>query len=192
MESPRKSSAPRLESTLSTLKNLLESISATLSSVRGLEEISAMTSWKSEHDAKESLLAVVADGTATNTGWKDGMIAHFERDLGRPLLWLICQLHGNELPLRHLFDQCDGGFGTSGPDSFKGPIGQACKGELHLLDTVKFEKIEPPLNDLDETVWKDLSQDQQLLYRWTKAIASGEVPQKLACTVIGGSTTQGG
>lgn len=139
-----------------------------------------------EHDSKESLLAVVADGTPTNTGWKEGMIAHLERDLGRPLLWLICQLHGNELPLRHLFDQCDGGFGTSGPDSFKGPIGQACTGELHLLDTVKFEKIETPLSDLDESVWKDLSQDQQLLYRWTKAIASGEVPQKLAGTVIGG------
>ena len=107
-----------------------------------------------EHDSKESLLAVAADGTATNRGWKDGMIAHLERDLERPLLWLICQLHGNELTLRHYFEQCDGGLGTSGPESFKGPLGQASKGELHLLDTVNFERIDSPLIDLDESVKK--------------------------------------
>ena len=114
------------------------------------------------------------------------MIAHLERDLETPLLWLICQLHGNELDLRHFFQKCDRGFGTSGPESFAGPIGKACKGELHLLDTVKFEQIDTPLLDLDESVWKDLSQDQQLLYRWTKAISTGVVPLKLAGTVIGG------
>ena len=138
-----------------------------------------------EHDSLESLLAVVADGTPTNTGWKDGMIAHLERDLQRPLLWLICQLHGNELGLRHYFDECDGGFGTSGPDSFKGPIGKACKGDLHLLDAVDFEKIETSLSDLEEKVWKDLSRDQQLLYRWTKAVGSGVVPPELAGQVAG-------
>ena len=55
-----------------------------------------------------------------------------------------------------------------------------------MLDTVNFERIDSPLIDLDESVWKDLSHDQQLLYRWTKAIASGVVPQKLAEAVIGG------
>ena len=138
-----------------------------------------------EHNSLDSVLAVVADGTNCNTGWRDGMIAHTERDLQRPLLWLICQLHGNELPLRHYFDQCDGGFGTSGPDSFNGPIGKACKGDIHLLDTVEFEKIETSLGDLEEKVWKDLSCDQQLLYRWTKAIASGVVPADLAGRVAG-------
>ena len=132
-----------------------------------------------EHDSKDSLLAVVADGTNTNTGWKDGMISHLERELQDPLLRLICQLHGNELDFRHLFEVCDGGFGTSGPESFKGPLGQACKGELHLLDTVQFEPVATPLLDLDESVWKDLSHDQQLLYRWSKAVASGVVPEKL-------------
>ena len=113
------------------------------------------------------------------------MIAHTERGIERTLLWLICQLHGNELGLRHYFDQCDGGFGTSGPDSFKGPIGQACKQDLHLLETVPFEKIETSLVELEDTVWKDLSCDQQLLYRWTKAISSGVVPPDLDCRVAG-------
>ena len=81
-------------------------------------------------DSIDTILAILCDGTFTNTGWKDGMIAHTERVLMVVLLWLICQLHGNELPLRHYFDQCDGCFGTSGPDSFKGPIGQASRGNL--------------------------------------------------------------
>ena len=138
-----------------------------------------------EHNSLESVLAVVADGTNTNTGYKDGMIAHVERDLEDPLLWLICLLHGNELGFRHFFELCDGGFGTSGPDSFKGPLGKACKELLHLLNVVNFDGIETPLGDLEDRVWKDLSCDQQLLYRWTKAVASGVVPEELAGQVAG-------
>ena len=62
---------------------------------------------------------------------------------------------------------------------------KACKGDIHLLDTVEFEKIETSLGDLEDKVWKDLSCDQQLLYRWTKAIASGVVPADLAGRVAG-------
>ena len=111
------------------------------------------------------------------------MISHLERDLEDPLLRLICQLHGNELDFCHLFELCDGGFGTSGPESLKGPLGQACRGDIHILDTVQFEPTDTPLPDLSEVVWKDLSQDQQLLYRWSKAVASGVVPEKLAGTL---------
>ena len=139
----------------------------------------------SEHGAKETILAVVADGTNTNTGWKDGMIAHVERDLKILLLRLICQLHGNELGLRHYFDKSDRGFGTSGPESFKGPIGKACTQDLHLLPVVEFEKVETSLSDLEEKVWKDLSRDQKLLYRWTKAVEAGVVPPELAIQVAG-------
>ena len=138
-----------------------------------------------EHDSIDSIVAVVADGTNTNTGWKEGMIAHTERDLQIALLWLICLLHGIELGLRHSFDVFDRGFGTSGPDSFNGPAGKACKGELHLLDTAEFETVETSLDDMEDKVWQDLSCDQQLLYRWTKAIASGVVPAELACRVAG-------
>nr|CAI5836871.1 unnamed protein product [Callosobruchus analis] len=41
-------------------------------------------------------------GTVVNTGRKNGVIVQLERKLGRPLQWLICMLHANELPLRHL------------------------------------------------------------------------------------------
>ena len=42
-----------------------------------------------EHNSRESLVAVVADGTGSNTGWKDGMLTHVERFIRAILLWLI-------------------------------------------------------------------------------------------------------
>ena len=138
-----------------------------------------------EHDSTESIEAVVMDGTNTNTGWKDGMMAHVERDMSTLILWLVCQLHGNELPFRHLFSHCDGGLGTSGPDSFKGPIGKQCKEEIHLKDIVNFEIISTSLVNLDEHIWTDLSRDQKLLYQYVKAIESGLVSDRLAMQVAG-------
>ena len=140
-----------------------------------------------ENHSDTTIEAVVCDGTYTNTGWKDGMLAHLERKLKQPtlLLWLICQAHGNELPMRALFSHCDEGLGTSGPESFKGPLGQACCGDVHLRDVVQFVPINTSLPNLSEEVWKDLSRDQQLLYRYTKAIQSGIVSEDLARQVAG-------
>ena len=138
-----------------------------------------------DHNSIETVEAVVADGTNTNTGWKEGFIAHVERDLKRNLIWLICLAHGNELPFRHLFCHCDGGHGTSGPDSFMGPIGQECKGKIHLIDVVAFTPIPTSVPDMDDGVWTDLSRDQKLLYRYCKAIAAGHVPANLAQQVAG-------
>ena len=44
---------------------------------------------------------------------------------------LLCQLREMELGLRHVFGHCDGGNGTSGPDSFTGSLGQALMTEVH-------------------------------------------------------------
>ena len=46
--------------------------------------------------------AIRCDGTNSNVGWKTGVIRRLEEKFKRPLHWNICQLHGNELPLRHL------------------------------------------------------------------------------------------
>ena len=137
-----------------------------------------------ENESTKTLEAIVADGTAVNTGWKDGFIGHVERDLSARLLWLICMLHGNELPFRHLFCFCDGGLGTSGPDSFKGPLGKECKEAVHLKDVIKFDVIPSTLDDLDDAVWKDLSRDQKLLYQYTKAIQARKVSNRLAAHSI--------
>ena len=92
-----------------------------------------------EYGSADSLHAVCADGTAVNTGYKSGATAETERNLGKPLQWLICLKHCNELPLRHVFDDLDGGMGTSGPNSFKGELGQAVASDVYKEAIVKFD-----------------------------------------------------
>ena len=124
-------------------------------------------------------MALLVDGTAVNVGWRVGLHVHVERALQRKLLLLSCMLHGNELPLRHLFKSCDGGHGTTGPESFAGPLGAACKEDVHLLDLVTFSPIFSTMEEMPPAVWKDLSSDQKLLYRYVMAIWDGMVPPSL-------------
>ena len=141
-----------------------------------------------EFDSEDSVEAAVCDGTAVMTGCYNGMIASAERELGKELQWCVCQLHGNECPMRHVFKLLDGGHGTSGPDSFHGPIGQAITGgNSHLKDTVKFVPIKSPsLPVLPDNVVSDLSRDQKLLYQYSQAVNSGVVPPELARQKPGG------
>ena len=118
-----------------------------------------------EYDSIESIVAVCADGTAVNTGYKSGAIAELERNIGRPLYWIICLKHCNELPFRHVFDELDGGFGTSGPNSFKGELGQEIAGDVHKKDVVQFDKIEAAIDEIPEEIFNYLSRDQKLLNR---------------------------
>lgn len=50
----------------------------------------------------DRLKAIGCDGTNVNTGNSGGVIRKIESKLNRPLQWLICLLHCNELLLRHL------------------------------------------------------------------------------------------
>ena len=68
-----------------------------------------------EYKSEDTVEYIVYDGTAVMTGCYNGMIASTERELGRELQWSVCQLHGNECPMRHVFQHLDGGHGTSGP-----------------------------------------------------------------------------
>ena len=70
---------------------------------------------------EQKLKIVGSDGTPVMTGKSKGFIASLETLIGRPLQWVICLLHLNELPLRHVFQKLDGVI--SEPDSFSGPIG---------------------------------------------------------------------
>ena len=136
-----------------------------------------------ELGSKDSLVAICCDGTATNTGWREGMVAHVERDLERKLLMLSCMLHSNELPFRKLFDSTDGNHGTTGPDSFGGDMGKKAAEDLHLQDVAKFEPVETNLEDIDDKI--SLSRDQKLMYQYIKAVASGEVTPRLATQKAG-------
>ena len=89
---------------------------------------------------------------------------------------VICLLHINELPLRHLFGYLDGP--TTGPRAFSGTI---CKA-LQTCDknpVVRFEPIElrEPLRPVDVD---DLSTDQSYLYEICLAVTSGQFHDDLA------------
>lgn len=78
----------------------------------------------------DDLVAILCDGTATNTGNKNGVICQFERLLERPLQWLICLFHFNELPFRALVTSTIGN--PSGPKAFPGVIGR----EIHTCENM--------------------------------------------------------
>ena len=52
-------------------------------------------------------------------------------------------------------------------------------GDIHKSEVVSFDKVEANLDDISEEILKDLSRDQNLLYRYAKAIISGTVPTDL-------------
>lgn len=70
---------------------------------------------------------------------------------------------------------------TTGPNTFKGPLGQLISGELTHLDLEEFIPISSDqLPSLSQEEVKALSTDQKYLYKITKAINNGTVPKELA------------
>ena len=75
--------------------------------------------WLMEHDSENTLLCLGGDSTAVNTGWKGGVISFVEQILGRRLVWVVCNLHTNERPLRALVEALNGP--TASNTEFSGP-----------------------------------------------------------------------
>ena len=98
------------------------------------------------------------DGTNFNTGRVGGTIRLMEEELQKPLQWLVCRLHANELPLRHLLIYLDGA--TSSPRAFTGKIGKAMS-TCEKLPIVVFTPLE---SDLPPMIAADLSTNQKYLY----------------------------
>ncbi|CAG4961034.1 unnamed protein product [Parnassius apollo] len=120
-------------------------------------------------------IAVVGcDGTVVNTGSKGGVVRLMEEELKKPLQWFICQLHSNELPLRHLLLHLDGK--TTGPKCFSGPIGS----ELQKCETMPIVEFTVIPSTLPEIPRNDLSTDQKYLYDVMNAISTGVFTSDLA------------
>ena len=126
------------------------------------------------HKEKNNIIAIGCDGTAVNTGAKGGAIKMIELKLNKPVHWFICQLHTNELPLRHLFQTLDGK--TTGPKGYSGNIGKMLDG-CEKLDVVNFK---PVLFDLLDMSQIDLSTDQQYLYDIHQSVSAGKLSEGLA------------
>lgn len=137
--------------------------------------VQSMTEYFDENSINlGTLVAVGCDGTATNTGCKGGAIRLIEKKINKPVQWLVCQLHANELPLRHLFTHLDGP--TTGPRGFSGPIGKALQA-CETLPIVAFEKIE---SNFPYITCDDLSTDQAYLLDISQAVITGNCSNDLA------------
>ncbi|KAK0067238.1 hypothetical protein Bpfe_003336 [Biomphalaria pfeifferi] len=121
-----------------------------------------------------NILGIGCDGTATNTGPAGGIIRLLEIKLGRPLQWLPCLLHANELPLRHLIKHLDGK--TTGPQEFSGPIGSALL-NCELQPVYNFIAISSSIPDVSLS---ELSTDQRYLHEMCLSVMTGCCSEELA------------
>lgn len=112
----------------------------------------------------KTLQGVLCDGTNNNTGKSNGIIRKLEQQLSRPLQWLICLLHTNELPFRRYFstvDECK----TTGPSTSSGLISNELNFDPKDKPIVKFIPIAGKVADVAEEVSNDLSTDQLYFLR---------------------------
>lgn len=137
-----------------------------------------MMQFLDNEEIPQDFLALGSDGTNLMTGWKGGVMQAIEKRVKRPLQRLICLLHANELPFRHLFRKLDGR--TTGPRAFKGPIGKALA-TASSRQVVKYKKIPTTLPVLRE----NLSTDQKYLYDICRAISTGVCSESLAMRYSG-------
>jgi hypothetical protein len=63
--------------------------------------------------------------------------------------------------------------GTSGPNSYKGPIGLAINNDLRQLPIVKFKKIKGRIRKLPKEVVQNFTGDQRYFYDMCLAIRKG-------------------
>ena len=135
----------------------------------------------------EHKLAIVGtDGTASMTGKYNGCIRGLEELLNKPLQWIVCLLHTNELSLRHVFGALDGS--TSGPDTFAGPTGKKLHGPVSNWTTTRFKPLSVPSSIfpiLPEQVVSDLSTDQFYACNICWALIHGNVDDDLAYLEVG-------
>lgn len=131
---------------------------------------------KERNAQTENIKVVGCDGTNVNTGHIAGIIRRLEETFQHPLQWLVCLLHTNELPLRHLFHALDGA--TTGPRGFSGSIGKriaTCS--EHPVSSFVPVQLNEQLSNVDP---KMLSTDQRYLLEMCNSISKGECSIDLA------------
>ena len=131
------------------------------------EILLALKDYKSE----ETLRAVVCDGTVVNTGKNNGIIRNIENHIQRPVQWLICLLHCNELTLRKLIEVVEGR--TTGPKTSEGKISDMLEFEPQQKPIIDFTPVPGVLLKLADNVMNDLSTDQMYLLKICLLIQRG-------------------
>ena len=144
-----------------------------------------ITSWIKENGYENDIIAVACDSTNVNTGWKGGVVQYIEEILNKKLIWIICNLHTNELPLRKLINLKIGV--TKSDTVIAGSIGRL----LSIVDELPTDnhfariKFDNEIVSLSEKVINELSTDQKHAYQLYLAVTSGNISKKLAETRCG-------
>ena len=76
--------------------------------IKGAElEAKLILDFLSENGMENDLEILGCDSTRVNSGRTNGVMKRIENSLDRNLMRVLCALHTNELPLRHLFEAVD-------------------------------------------------------------------------------------
>ena len=141
--------------------------------------------WLVDHGIDKTLLVAGGDTTPSMSGYKGGMFAHLEKMLNKALFIVMCMLHINELPLRHLVIGLDGP--TSSVTGWTGPIGKILSQVNKMTRLAVFEPIPQlePLMVLSDDILQSMSTDSSLCYKLVKAAQSGVLDPELANRLVG-------
>ena len=131
------------------------------------------------YDSMDSLLVLMGDSTAMNTGWKGGTHAMLEQMINWKLFWGICMIHTNELPPLPP-DHWSGWPNLLGHRLHWARVPPAGQGQHNDLQPgVQGLARGEDLIKIPQAVLVKMSTDQQLSYRLVQAVKSGSLPPEL-------------
>ena len=98
---------------------------------------------------------------------------------GERVVWSICLLHLNELPLRHIVEEVDGA--TDSSNTFKGPLGKMLPDvdKFELKMTFRAVGAAEDAFEVADKVIDDLSTDQKMLLLACQSVIAGRLKIEL-------------
>ena len=145
----------------------------------GAEIGKAVADYLTEHGVVDYWKIIGGDSTAVNTAVERGCFVLIEHTLGRRLFRVVCTLHLNELPWRHVFTDIDGP--TDSKNTFKGVIGKLLPKVEDLEWNPNFKKVTdgPGLPNISDEIALDLSSDQLILFLCYESVRTGKIRVEL-------------
>ena len=128
-----------------------------------------------KYKSNGTLMAMLCDACRANTGHTIGAFRYVELDLQRPLQHIICLLHQNELPFRHLFESIDGK--SSSPDTFTGYVGKQISGKEGFIlkpveESIDFRPVAGKVPKVDFIIENN---DLRYLYKMCHLVQDGPI-----------------
>ena len=136
----------------------------------------------------QSVKSLVSDGCEKMVGWEKGVHASLEKIFKVPFGRIICFFHHLEKSFEVILLLYSGR--TTSPGSYSSGVGKEVMGDVHKLPVQDFEVLpnEYLLTLIDGTsaeVFKNLSNDHQILLRLLRMVTTGELEERYTAMKIG-------